>query len=195
MSRFLWTMLMTAVLILAARSAPRLKDRPSDATYWPTTVGTTREYETDTGTEVEVVTAVERVDGVTTVTTAIRRPDGRQTPSNRVEVRQDGIYMTEEAGQPYDPPWCVLRLPPKAGDTWAVDTRRPDCGRLRFTQTVGETKVIEAGGEKFEAVRVMGEDIAGGGRSVGPIVYWYAKKVGLVRIDGHRTLKAYSPGK
>ena len=95
MLRCLQPVLLAVLLVGPAASAPRVKDKTPPATYWPTKVGTTREYLSDSGTEVEVVTAVERKEGVTTVTTATLEPDGRQTPSNKVEIRPT-IYMVRK---------------------------------------------------------------------------------------------------
>jgi hypothetical protein len=76
------------VLLLAGPAAPasRLTERAPPATYRPTTVGTTLEYQFGPGVHTEVVSAVERADGATTVTIDAVT-DGKRTPSNKVEIR------------------------------------------------------------------------------------------------------------
>ena len=89
----------------------------------------------------------------------------------------------------------MLRLPIKARESWEGETKRPDVGRLRSASEVGQAKTIETPAGKFEAVPIVSEDWIGENRTGRKFVFWYAKEVGLVQIDGLRTLKAYTPGK
>lgn len=89
-----------------------------------------------------------------------------------------------------------MKLPLKAGDKWETEAKRPDlAGPFRFAREVGETKVVETPAGKFEAVRVLGRTTSGGRASDVKAAFWYAKGVGLVQIDGTRTLTKYTPGK
>jgi hypothetical protein len=195
MRRSLLPSLLVVLLARPVVPAPQVKDKAPPPTYWPTAVGATLEYQFASSTQTEVVTAVERKGEVTTVAINWINKDGSSSPYNKVEIRKDGIFMTEEVGQPYDRPVCLLKFPLKAGDKWETVAKRPDLGNpFRFTRKVGETKVIETPAGKFEAVQILCDTAAVGNRA-DESVFWYAKGVGLLQIEGTRTLKAYTPGK
>jgi hypothetical protein len=197
MRRSLLPSLLAVLLAGPVAPAPQVKDKAPPTTYWPTVVGATLEYQFASSTQTEVVTAVERKGDVTTVAINWINKDGTSSPYNKVEIRKDGIFMTEEVGQAYDPPVCLLKLPLKAGDKWQTESKRPDLGSAyRFAREVGETRVIETPAGKFEAVQILCDTAPVGDRPADPkCAFWYAKGVGLLQIEGTRTLKAYTPGK
>jgi hypothetical protein len=177
---------------LAGPAAPRLKDSETPQAYFPTTVGSKWVYTTNGKEHVEVVTAVERKDGVTTVTVEYERAGGNR-PIQTIEVRPDGLYMTYEVGKAYETPVCMLKLPVKIGESWTVRTNRPDIGALRFDREVIEETDVETPAGRFRAVRVRGRtDIGNQGRVQSD--YWYAPEVGLVKLD-ERVLQSFTPGK
>jgi hypothetical protein len=189
------SLLLAVLLAGPAASAPKLKDKVPTAPYWPTSVGAAITYQWDgeTGTRTRTVTAVERAAGVTKVASDEVGPDGRAAPANKVEVRADGLFLTEEFGHPYDPPVCLLKFPVTKGAKWTTVTKRADIGPVEFTREVGETKTIETPGGRFEAVRVSGDMILARGTQTK--VYWFAPEVGIIKIEGVRTLTKYTPGK
>jgi hypothetical protein len=112
---------------------------------------------------------------------------------NKVEVRADGLFLTEEFGHPYDPPVCLLKFPVAKGAKWTTVTKRADIGPVEFTREIGETKTIETPGGRFEAVRVTGVLTTAGDSQTK--VYWFAPEIGIVKIEGVRTLTKFTPGK
>jgi hypothetical protein len=170
--------LLAAVLVGPATSAPRPKDKAPPATYWPTEVGATFEYQSESGgsTTTRTVAAVERVGSVTTVTMTETGPDGQVKPSTKVEIRSDGLYLAEEFGQPYDPPVCLLQTPVKQGQRWTTASKWRDASPLECVREVGESKVLETPAGRFEAVRLTVEVKSQKHTSV----FWYAPEAGIV---------------
>ena len=80
-------------------------------------------------------------------------------------------------GVAYDPPWRVLKLPHKRGDSWDVPAlpRRHRAGE-RMAVAGAEAVTVPAG--RFEAMVVEWQN----GDPTGPLRYAYAPDVGLVRI-------------
>ena len=199
MTRSMFPLLVAALVAVPAAPAPKAKEPPpsAPASYWPTVVGATREYQYPGGTEKEIVTAVTRKDDVMTVAIAVVGADGTQTPRNKVEIRKDGVYLMEEVGQKYDSPVCLLKLPLTTGTRWEEKTQRPDLGPVLFKTEVGETATIETPAGKFEAVKVTRVIVRGGGQPDITGIQWYAKEHGAVKIDAppKGVLKVYTAGK
>jgi hypothetical protein len=189
------SLLLAVLLAGPAASAPKLKDKVPTAPYWPTSVGAAITYQWDgeTGTRTRTVTAVERAAGVTTVTSDEVGPAGRRAAVNKVEVRSDGLFLTEEFGAAYDPPLCLLKFPVTKGSKWTTKSDWKDFGPVESTREVGETKTIETPGGRFEAVRVTGVLTTAGDSQTK--VYWFAPEIGIVKIEGVRTLTKFTPGK
>jgi hypothetical protein len=185
-----------AVVLLATLSgpaAPRLKDT-SESSYFPTAVGTRWFYKVGDFEVTDVVTAVKKEDAVTTVTVQREAEDGKMSPSLKVEIRGDGLFMTEEAGLSYDPPACLLKFPVRAGDKWTTETRRPDGYQVSFHSKVIGVDDIDTPVGKHRCVRVHVEPVFENGGQGQPSVHVFAPGVGPVQF-GDRTLRSFTPGK
>src|SRR5437762_226181 len=117
--------LLVGVLILAAAvcapAAPAPKGGEAPV-YFPTTVGDTAVYETSLGDlryeHTHCVTRVAKgADGVRV--TVERKEDGRRAVEYEKVVSPSGLLHIRSFGQALDPPAPDLRLPARAGDTWA----------------------------------------------------------------------------
>lgn len=186
----------TAAVFLAALpglAAPRLKDT-SEPGYFPTAVGTRWVYRVGDFEVTDVVTAVKKEDAVTTVTVQREADDGKMSPSLKVEIRSDGLFMTEETGLSYNPPVCLLKFPIQVGDKWATETRRPDSGRVSFHCTVIGLDDIDTPVGKRRGIRVHAEPVFENGGQGQPSEHVFAPGVGPVQF-GERTLRSFTPGK
>lgn len=198
---------LTVFLVLTAvaplGSAPRLKDAPG-GDYFPTTVGDRWEiemrYADRTDEYTEVVTAVEKKDGVRLVSVG-REVNGKVGPQlSQVRVTDKGVFRVSLQGSVYDEPYCILKLPLKAGDSW---TAEPVAGGGASSSTlkykVGKEEVVEVPAGKFRAVRIDCEIHTRGTHDRS--VLWYDARVGVVRMEygdaesGYvRVLKSFKPG-
>lgn len=191
MPRLFAALLVPAAVLVAAPAAPVPKDRLLAADgYYPTVVGTKLVYDLGGGEETRVVTAVERAEGGTLVTTMFLQPDGLKTAHMKVKVTAKGLFLAEEGGGAYDPPWCILELPPKAGNKW--DTLSGGRSQVTGSMTAHGIEEVEVPAGTFRAAKVVWE------HGDNPATYWYAPQVGLVKLTYGQTavvLKSYTPGK
>lgn len=189
-----------SLLILAAcpgclLAAPRLKDK--EVTFFPTTVGSRWVYQCGDHEEVQVVTKVDvLVDGFQ-VHVADAGAGGRETPAMVVLVNSKGLFLLEEMGQRYDPPWCVLKLPAVPGDQWEATTRRPDLGPISHANTTGKPERLKLPAGEFEVIPVAVTELGRGKRAA--YEYSYAPGIGWARIivgdSTVRELKSFTAGK
>jgi hypothetical protein len=180
-----------AVLLMLAGlglAAPRPKDTTKDPVYFPTVEGTTLVYKVGDREETEVVSKVEVKEGSKVVHISSVE-NGVHKPLMVVRVNKDGLYLLEEVGQKYDTPWCILKLPVKAGDTWTTSTRRPDIGNLSSTETLKAVEQLTVPAGKLENAAVVKPTSSSLGRS-SAVTYWFADGVGWARIQvGGQTSK------
>jgi hypothetical protein len=188
------------LLVLAAcpcflPAAPRLKDKEVD--FFPTSVGSRWVYQCGDHEEAQVVTKVEVGAHGTRVYVADVRAGGQETPAMVVVVSGKGLFMLEEMGQPYDPPWCILKLPAVPGEEWEATTRRPDIGPLSHAVTTGKAQRLTVPAGEFTVIPLTETTKLGPGRGASS-EYSYAPGIGWARIVvGGRTekeLKSFTPG-
>lgn len=124
--------------------------------------------------------------------------EGKVVASEHLAFRPDGIYRTAIAGQPIEPAFLFLKLPPRHGDQWKVKSRiQGEELAGDFNALVGKVKV-PAG--EFQAFSVLGKNFRAG-KSELEFETVFAPGVGkvkhIVRIDGKETLLelvSFKPG-
>jgi hypothetical protein len=95
-------------------------------------------------------------------------------------VTSDGIYRYTHSGRKTEPPVRILKLPPKAGETWDVNTKvGADMIKGAFKLSEEEAKV-PAG--SYKAMVVTADDLDANGTRISFKSY-YAKDVGMVKQD------------
>jgi hypothetical protein len=133
----------------AIHSAPKPKEGKQPY-YLPVTVGDRWEMEwrvnggKSSTVFSYVVSAVEQKDDMLVVSVS-EKNDGEQDSIRKLGVSEKGVFFI-------DTPYCLLRLPPKDGDTWEEQVGK---GKLKF-KSVREEIEVKAG--KFKCVRVDMED-------------------------------------
>jgi hypothetical protein len=123
--------------------------------------------------------------------------------SEHIAVRSDGVYRTAFGGAVPTKPVMILKLPPKDGDVWAVETEIDGNKIKGSARTDAEKLDLPAG--KFEAFRVSGNYTvtAPDGTTQEPAFkFWFAEGTGVVRLstktpDGEvvLNLKSFRRGK
>jgi hypothetical protein len=195
MSRAALALLVVAVGPGVVTTAPRLKDREVDV--FPTSVGSRWVYQCGDHEEVQVVTKVEVGAAGTRVHVAEVVAGGAERPAMVVLVNSKGLFLVEEVGQPYDPPWCILKLPAVPDEEWEATTRRPDVGPLSHAVTTGKPERLTVAAGEFKVIPLAETTKLGPGRGASSD-YSYAPGIGWARIVvGGRTekeLKSFTSG-
>jgi hypothetical protein len=193
--------LSAAILCAALAPAAPVPKQPAKGPvyYYPTKPGAKWVYDSPGGEQNLVVSKVDDRKGTKVVTTEVVTGKKREL-FEVVEVSAAGLVETDCPAGKHSPPLVLLKLPFKAGDSWAYDS--PGAGGLaaiKGTRTVVGVEQIKVPAGTFEAVKVNTEyTLNAGARHV--VATWYAPNVGLVRIadgDGKSLwlLKSFTPGK
>lgn len=164
-------------VLLPAAPVPRAADKP--VYYFPTQVGTKWVYDKKGGDEKghgEIVTKSEEKDGRFLVTVKTMSVDfTEENSSAQYAVSKDGVFTVwiqfgAFLPEKYDPPYCLLTLPHKDGNTWENKIDKA-LGQKHVAKKI-ETVKVPAGA--FEAIRI---------ESSKDMVTWYAPDVGAVKQD------------
>ena len=200
MTRRLLALLTLLAFWLSAESAPRKGD-DKPILYLPTTVGDKRVLESTwngkSDESTEWITAVETKGGMTVV--SFTREEGGPT-MYQYGASSDGMFRVSSGDVVYDPPYRLLKLPPKEGETW--EAVRPATGgepAQIFKYTTGKEEEVETPAGKFKAVRVEMETVLN--KAIMRTTYWHAPVAGMVKIVTHdkrgdrvQVLKSFTPG-
>lgn len=184
----------SAAVTIPALAAPVPKHlMPKDPPLpFPTTVGTTWVYVGSSGEQTIVISAVEDKDGAKLVTTEYVSADGKRSPHMVQYVSEKGLFLVAERGKKYDSSWCILKWPHREGDAWETQLKGPFDGR--GTMTAGPLEKVKVPAGEFTAGRVEWE-LSLRNQPPSKSTYWYARGIGLVRLDDHMLLKSFTPGK
>jgi hypothetical protein len=190
------------VFVPVVGAAPKPKGDDKPVPYLPTTVGDTRVLEsTWNGKSTETtewVTAIETKGGMTVV--SFTRKEGGPT-MYQYGASADGMFRVSSGELVYDPPYRLLKLPPKEGETWEVESpATPGNPSQKFKYTTGKEEEVEVPAGKFKSVRVEMENVING--VVLRTTYWHAPGAGMVKIVSHddkrgdrvQVLKSVTPG-
>jgi hypothetical protein len=191
-----------STLLPVAGPAPKPKGDDKPVLYLPTTVGDKRVLEmTGNGTSAlstEWVTAVETKGGMTIV--SFTREEGGPT-AFQCGASADGMFRVSAGKLVYDPPFRLLKLPPKEGETWEAEVPVSVGGpSYKFKFTTGKEEEVEVPAGKYKALRVEDEMLING--AVHRSTYWHAPGVGIVKMVAHddkrgermQVLKSFTPG-
>jgi hypothetical protein len=176
-----------AVVILSAQ-ALSAEDKPAEVSYFPVKVDTTWHYKAADGTPFVVkITDSKKVGNETELRLETRKAD-KVIASELLRVAADGVYRLEieftdsnkTVKETIQPRLCLLRLPPKKGESFTVDSKVN--GKVyKGTFKISEEDVKVAAGEFKKAIKVFGVDLEAEG--VRPtMTTWFAENVGRVKL-------------
>jgi hypothetical protein len=107
---------------------------------------------------------------------------GGRTLTEQVAVLPDGVYRFSSAGKKIEPPLCLLKLPPKKGQTWQFMCQVKDTVmKGAFISDEAEVKV-PAG--TFQAITSATQDYQVGDQKM-TLKFWFAPDVGIVQQEVH----------
>jgi hypothetical protein len=153
--------------------------KPED--YHPIAVGTVWQYKTENGTFTKKVVSHERIDGVNCARIEFSFA-GQPACFEHIGVKSDGIYRYSYNGVRSDKPVCLLKLPPKKGDTWPVEVKASG-ETLKGTFKVDEEEIkVPAGTYKTFASALKQDSEKSATPAVG-CTYYFAAGVGIVKQE------------
>jgi len=172
-----------AILIaLAASVVPaHSQEKVEESPYLPLKVGNAWTYQAFDGQRkialVNKVVAHEKVGDVmcAKVETYL---DGKAVANEHVAVTKDGIYRFTLNGQKLDRPAQLMKLPPKAGDEWKIDTKFGNETLTGSMKSTEEKLKVPAG--TYDAFLVSGK-LETNGRTIVAASY-FVKDVGIAKI-------------
>jgi len=165
---------------------------PQSPCYFPMKVGTKWVYQYGDKETVQVLTAIEAIDGAIIVTVTEQRPEPDLPRYEKIAVSDKGLFVFEtcEGVIKVAHKDCLLKLPHKAGQTWKEAPASPtEPGK--YTSYGPELVEVPAG--KYQAIRVVLEY---DGTPPDRVTTWYAPNVGMVKWaigDRARVLKSFTP--
>lgn len=122
-----------------------------------------------------------------------------RTLSELVAILNDGVYRFQAAGKDLNPPLCILKLPPRAGEKWTYEAMVE--GTAIKGEFVAGTAVVAVPAGKFQTVTASCKELQIGTEKV-QLEYWFAPDVGLVKQRVHvgnydvlLELEKFEPGK
>jgi hypothetical protein len=205
-----------AVLVLMAGAAQGAEDKMAETPYYPLRVGATWHYKAGGGKFSVRVAGHEKAGGRMCARVETTNADGKVSSLEHLYVTAEGVYRQDIQGarrdqasrggvpalgpvQTLDPPLLILKLPPRAGDSWGIDSQ------VRNTTFKGKFKVaseeVKVPAGSYKTFRVGSEDLEEAGNKL-TVTSYYAEGAGLVKqvLEVERSkivieLEKYEPGK
>jgi hypothetical protein len=172
-------------LLLAVPAAGQESPMMTKSEYFPLEKGYSWTYKSSAGMEITIrVKALEEFgEGKNKVPVAHLETsvDGRTVATERVTVKDDGVYRVAVADNPVEPPLLFLKLPPEKGKEWKVESSIAS-DKVKGTFKAGEAKVKvpERNNEEVETVTSTSADLTANGQKIS-ITYHFAKGIGIVK--------------
>jgi hypothetical protein len=191
-------MRLVPVCLLSSIAAAELaaQDKLKETAYYPLNVGTTWHYRSGESKFTIRVARHEKV-GETPCALLETTRDGKVVGSEHLVVLNDGVYRLDLTfpqvqsdpkdiaktaktlvSQSLKPPICILKLPPKKGDSWKVDSKG-DGKTFRGSFQVEEQEITVPAGT-YKAFRIASQDLEVNSLKA-IITTFYADGVGMVK--------------
>jgi hypothetical protein len=177
----LWCTLALAVF-LAPTGLGQDKGEDKDTSYYPLKVGNQWIYKAANGQKVVIRVAKEDKIGEVPCVKLESVTNGAVVKSEHLAAKKDGIYRYAGDGADLDPPVLVLKLPPKKGESWKVDTKLAGHTVRGTFHVVDDQAAVAVPAGKFKAVSVHTDDMRLDADLL-KTTLWFAPGVGLVKQD------------
>jgi len=195
-----------AAAVLCAAAVPALgQDAPvalGKSGFYPLEIGSEWRYEINGKAVVARVTKHEKM-GENPAGKVDSFLDDKLISSEHIAVLSDGVYRVAFGGEVPTKPVMILKLPPKDGDVWAVDTEISGSTIKGSARCDFEKVKVPAG--DFDAYRVRGTyavTTKDGQVSNPEFTFWFADGTGVVKLgtksgesDVVLELKSFQKGK
>lgn len=188
-------------LFLVASSPGSAQDKMPSTPYFPLAKGTTWQYKLRDGSKFTMkVVDHDKVGSVPCAKIELITEGGKKEPDTElISVKADGVFRYSFRNAVADKPVQILKLPPKAGETWKIDSKALG-DSLQGTYKVGKEEDITVPAGTYKAFPVVTDDLDVAGIKVAETRY-YAKDVGMIKqeikIGGQTTiaeLVKFEPG-
>ncbi len=167
---------LTPVFFFAPPLSLHGEEKIKESPYYPLKVGTKWTYRAGKN---QITAQVVGHDKVGEIMCAVVETvkEGQPVTSEHIAAKEDGIYRYAFGYQKIDPPICFLKLPPKKGDIWKIESKIGG-GTAKAKFTLGEEE-ITVRGRKFKTV-TSGGDLEVNNQTIS-FTYWFAENVGMVK--------------
>src|SRR5262249_19632821 len=113
---------LAGMILLTSHSAGPAQDKSPETPYYPLQVGNTWHYKAGDTKFSQKVVKIDVIDGVPGARLETQ-VDGKTVATEHLGVKEDGAYRFTLEGKRAEPPVRFLKLPPKKGDTWTVESK------------------------------------------------------------------------
>jgi len=188
-----------AVLLLGTLTAPGggqppTPDPTKETEYYPLAKDTLWTYEAPGGMLITIRVAGhdEKTVGKEKVSCARLETsvNGAVVATEHVALLKDGpaglgLYRVNVGKTAVDPPLCFLKLPPKKGEKWSVNSKvGSETVTGQFAAGEDEVTVPFKGGEKLKAVTAESKNLTANGQPMG-LKYYFVPEVGVVKQEAN----------
>jgi hypothetical protein len=184
MNRWLRTLLLLSFVLICSSASRGADEKKTTTTpYYPLVVGNTWNYKVGENRFSLKVTKMEKVGGTgkdSGVNCARMEMivNGKPASFEHLAVIGDALVRYSREGKLVTPPIPFLKLPPKKGATWEIESKVD--GQLVKGKFISGEEEVKVPAGTFKTVTVTGQDIEANGVKVA-LKYFFAEKVGLVK--------------
>jgi hypothetical protein len=198
-----------ALLALTLGFVPtRAEDKQSESPWFPMKVGTAWDYQAGIGSKCHLeIKAHEKIGDALTARLELIK-DGAVQAVENVGLTPQGICRFQFALKKGDqaiteipkPPVLILKLPPKKGESFTVDSKAGG-KTYKGTFKIDEDTITVPAGGPYKTIRVTSQELEADGLKP-TVTTWYAENIGIVKqtiTEGGQTinleLEKFTPGK
>jgi hypothetical protein len=168
-----------AILLLA--TAVHGQNKPKESPWYPLQIGNAWTYKDSAGQRFTLkVARHETIDKVPAARVEMLGPDGKMMAFEYVAVTDSGVFRYSFGDLKPDKPVMILKLPPKKGDEWKVDTKVLK-ESLTATFKIAEKEVKVPAGT-YKTMEASSDDFEAAGMKLS-CTFYFAENVGLVKME------------
>jgi len=171
--------MLSQVLLLGLLAGPaQLPAAGKPDSYYPLQVGNAWHYKVGDKRISTKVSTQEKIGDLMTarIETIV---DGNVATTENVAQTAEGFARVAFSGQKTDKPVLFLKMPPKKGESWEINTKiGSEVVKGKF---IGDEEEIEVPAGKYKTVTSAGEFEINGRPAA--FKYWFAPNVGVVKLN------------
>ena len=199
-------LLFCLTIALTTATVSSAQDKMRETPYLPLQVGNSWTYKIGDKSFILKVAEHEKVGGVLCARVEMRLVGSAGAAAKvqtfeHLAIAEDGIYRHSIGGTQLDKPVCILKLPPKKGDSWTIDAKGPG-ESLKGTVKAGEEAEVKVPAGTYKKVATSTcDDLDANGLKCA-FTYYFAEGVGVIKqqitIGAEKTvleLEKFEPGK
>jgi hypothetical protein len=173
---------LAGLFLFTSLLATQAADEPIVTAYYPLKIGTRWQYKVGGNSLTVKVTKHEKVGDLNCAVLETSRDD-QVVATEHVGIKADGVFRYSLGAIKPDPPFRILKLPPKNGDSWDIQSKVGG-ETLSGKFTLKETEVTVPAG-KYKALLAVSDGFTvpdpKGNKIKLVFKFWFAEKVGMVK--------------